>query len=72
LGLYVDAQRVEGMSDRSVTELLAPFNGHLREAGIGCISEIFDGDSPHAPNGCIAQAWSVAELLRIIRTYLPG
>jgi predicted glycogen debranching enzyme len=38
---------------------------HMHEAGIGTISEIFSGDSPHAPNGCISQAWSVAELLRL-------
>ncbi len=36
----------------------------LAEAGLGSISEIFDGDPPHHPRGCIAQAWSVAELLR--------
>jgi predicted glycogen debranching enzyme len=38
---------------------------HLREAGIGSVSEIFDGDPPHRPGGCIAQAWSVAELIRL-------
>jgi predicted glycogen debranching enzyme len=38
---------------------------HLREAGIGSISEVFDGDAPHKPGGCIAQAWSVAELIRL-------
>jgi glycogen debranching enzyme len=43
---------------------LANFRAHLREAGIGQISEIFDGDPPHTPRGCIAQAWSVAEILR--------
>jgi glycogen debranching enzyme len=38
---------------------------HLTEYGcISNISEIFDGDAPHAPRGCIAQAWSVAELIR--------
>ncbi|MFA4030271.1 MAG: hypothetical protein GDYSWBUE_001913 [Candidatus Fervidibacterota bacterium] len=37
---------------------------HLKEAGIGYISEIADGDPPHAPRGCIAQAWSIAEILR--------
>jgi glycogen debranching enzyme len=36
----------------------------LQDAGLGTISEIFDGDAPHAPDGCIAQAWSVAEVLR--------
>ena len=38
---------------------------HLREAGIGSVSEVFDGDPPHHPGGCIAQAWSVAELIRL-------
>ena len=44
---------------------LAQFEEHLTEAGLGQVSEIFDGDSPHTPRGCIAQAWSVSELLRI-------
>ncbi len=43
---------------------LANFHTHLSEAGLGHISEIFDGDAPHKPDGCIAQAWSVAEVLR--------
>jgi predicted glycogen debranching enzyme len=43
---------------------LEAFRGHLTEAGIGSISEIFDGDAPHTPRGCIAQAWSVGEVLR--------
>ena len=38
---------------------------HMPEAGIGCISEIFDGDLPHRPNGCISQAWSAAGLIRL-------
>ena len=38
---------------------------HLPEAGIGSISEVFDGNEPHNPGGCIAQAWSVAELTRL-------
>jgi predicted glycogen debranching enzyme len=46
--------------------LLRPFVPHLREAGIGTVSEIFDGDAPHTPRGCIAQAWSVAALLEIL------
>lgn len=45
--------------------LLKPFERHLRYAGLGTVSEIFDGDPPHHPRGCFAQAWSVAELLRI-------
>jgi glycogen debranching enzyme len=43
---------------------LSPLWDHLRDAGLNFISEIFDGDPPHAPKGCIAQAWSVAEILR--------
>jgi len=46
---------------------LARFDAHLTEAGIGQISEVFDGDPPHAPAGCIAQAWSVGEVLRARR-----
>ncbi|HEY6120601.1 MAG TPA: amylo-alpha-1,6-glucosidase, partial [Pyrinomonadaceae bacterium] len=40
------------------------FRHHLEEACLGQVSEIFDGDEPHQPRGCVAQAWSVAELLR--------
>jgi predicted glycogen debranching enzyme len=43
---------------------LTNFEAHLSEAGLGHISEIFDGAAPHNPNGCIAQAWSAAEVLR--------
>lgn len=42
----------------------APFKDHLKDACIGNISEIFDGDEPLIPRGCFAQAWSVAEILR--------
>jgi predicted glycogen debranching enzyme len=45
----------------ALLEGLAP---HLDEACIGTISEIMDGDAPHGPRGCFAQAWSVAETLR--------
>jgi predicted glycogen debranching enzyme len=43
---------------------LNPLRAHLLEADLGQISEVFDGDSPHRPGGCFAQAWSVAEVLR--------
>jgi glycogen debranching enzyme len=43
---------------------LTPLQEHLADAGLGHISEIFEGDAPHRPVGCIAQAWSVAEVLR--------
>lgn len=44
--------------------LLPFFEKAFYQAGLGSISEIFDGDEPHLPRGCIAQAWSVAEPLR--------
>ncbi len=44
---------------------LETFSAHLDVAGLGQVSEIMDGDLPHTPRGCIAQAWSVAELLRV-------
>jgi predicted glycogen debranching enzyme len=66
LGPYITALvRVRG--EAGVTEglrILAAFEPHLAETCAGSISEIFDGDPPHAPRGCIAQAWSVGELLR--------
>jgi predicted glycogen debranching enzyme len=43
---------------------LTPFEQHLSDAGLGSISEIFAGDAPFAPAGCVAQAWSVSEVLR--------
>lgn len=49
---------------RFATEWLRNFQPHLDEACVGQVSEIFDGDAPHAARGCVAQAWSVSELLR--------
>ncbi|HYM70159.1 MAG TPA: amylo-alpha-1,6-glucosidase [bacterium] len=63
LGPYV-AALVRLTGDRAAgRRLLEPFRAHLLEAGLGTVSEIFDGDSPHTARGCIAQAWSVAALL---------
>ena len=50
---------------RFAVEWLKNFQAHLNEACAGQVSEIFDGDAPHAARGCVAQAWSVAELLRV-------
>jgi predicted glycogen debranching enzyme len=51
--------------DREAAEaLLQPLAHHLADHGVGSIAEIFDGDPPFAPRGCIAQAWGVAETLR--------
>jgi glycogen debranching enzyme len=45
---------------------LADFDRELGEAGIGTIAEIFDAEAPYNPRGCVAQAWSVAEVLRCL------
>jgi predicted glycogen debranching enzyme len=61
---YVKAHRHTAKAKREAAAFIEPLRAHLLEAGLGSISEIFDGDPPHAPKGCIAQAWSVAEILR--------
>jgi predicted glycogen debranching enzyme len=68
MGAYFDAAvRMEGEpAKREAREWLAAFAPHVeRDAGLGFVSEVFDGDAPHRPGGAIAQAWSVAELLRV-------
>lgn len=54
-----------------VRRYLEPLLEHTREAGIGSISEILDGDPPHTPRGCFAQAWSVAEVLDVLLDARP-
>jgi len=51
---------------------LQRFSVHFSEAGLGQVSEIFDGDAPHRACGCIAQAWSVSELLRLAKLVEQG
>lgn len=69
MGPFIEAYlRVNG-SDRvckqDAFELIEPLLDHFTQSGcVGSVSEIFDGDEPHTPRGCFAQAWSVAELLR--------
>ncbi|PYQ21557.1 MAG: glycogen debranching protein [Acidobacteria bacterium] len=70
-GAYFDAvTRVHGEAGKAeAREWLDGFAAHLEEAGLGTVSEVFDGDAPHAPGGAIAQAWSVGEILRVaVRT----
>jgi predicted glycogen debranching enzyme len=47
---------------------LEPMAHHLEDHGVGSIAEVFDGDAPFTPRGCVAQAWSVAETLRAWQT----
>ena len=69
IGPFIDAYcRVNPDSKatrKRVAEILAGFETHLTEAMVGQISEIFDAEPPFTPRGCPAQAWSVAELLRV-------
>ena len=67
IGGFVDAYRkVYPDREDRVAAILSGFERHLHEAGVGQISEIFDAEPPHAPRGCPAQAWSVAEVLRVM------
>jgi predicted glycogen debranching enzyme len=68
IGPFITAYvKVNGASDaarRQAAEWLLPLQDHLSDAGLGHISEIFDGDLPQRSAGCVAQAWSVGEVLR--------
>jgi predicted glycogen debranching enzyme len=67
IGPYVDAWLRTYPEDRATAhQILEGFLPHLSEACIGSISEIFDAEPPYTPRGCIAQAWSVAEVLRCL------
>jgi len=76
IGAFVDAWvRLGGDSDeirQEARKFVEPFREHLSESCIGQISEIFEGDSPHTARGCFAQAWSVAEVLRIYVEIIQG
>lgn len=65
IGPFIDAWlKVHPGEEQQARAFLSGFATHLDEAGIGSISEIFDAEPPYTPRGCIAQAWSVAEVLR--------
>jgi predicted glycogen debranching enzyme len=68
VGFYVEAAlRSQAVPAAELRELLDGFEEHLSSAGLGHISEVFDGDPPHRAGGTIAQAWSEAEWLRADR-----
>lgn len=62
---FLRVHKQPGSREQAARFLQRLTSDHLTEAGIGTVSEIFDGDEPHAPRGCISQAWSVAEILRV-------
>jgi predicted glycogen debranching enzyme len=67
IGPFVDAWLKAYPEDRrGARALLKGFEVHLEEACVGSISEIFDAETPYVPRGCVAQAWSVAEVLRCL------
>lgn len=69
IGPFIDAYRKthsrDKKADQRVDEILAGLKAHLTDAMVGQVSEIFDAEPPNSPRGCAAQAWSVAELLRV-------
>ena len=67
IGPFVDAWLKVYPEDRDgARRLLAGFDRHLSDACVVSISEIFDAENPYVPRGCVAQAWSVAEVLRCL------
>ncbi|MBC7898697.1 MAG: glycogen debranching enzyme family protein [Saprospiraceae bacterium] len=73
MGPFVDAylkvNSKDAATDARVAQIISSFKLHLTYAMAGQVSEIFDADPPYAPRGCAAQAWSVAELLRLNSKY---
>ena len=62
---YMKVNHHSSSAAANAVHMLEPVRKHLSDSGcIGSISEIFDGDTPHNPRGCYAQAWSVGEVLR--------
>src|SRR5262249_52462688 len=69
IGHFIDAWlKVYPDQYEFAREFLSGFQDHMSQACIGSISEIFDAEPPFTPRGCIAQAWSVAEVLRSLAT----
>jgi predicted glycogen debranching enzyme len=65
IGPFIDAWiKAHPEKPHAARRYLTGFGHHFDEACVGSISEIFDASSPYAPRGCVAQAWSVAEVLR--------
>jgi predicted glycogen debranching enzyme len=65
IGPYIDAWlKLHPDGAARARAMLEPLDRHLGEACVGSISEIFDAEAPYVPRGCVAQAWSIAEVLR--------
>jgi len=74
IGPFIDAfVKVNGVTPETIEKCSGIFShliDHLRQAGLGTISEIFDGNPPYHPRGCVSQAWSVGEVLRVYHEVL--
>ncbi|MEG3862098.1 amylo-alpha-1,6-glucosidase [Microcoleus sp. herbarium12] len=64
IGAFVLAHLHVYKNPAQAREFLAPMAHHIKAGGVGSLGEIFEGDAPHSPRGCTAQAWTVAEVLR--------
>ncbi|HWD97729.1 MAG TPA: amylo-alpha-1,6-glucosidase, partial [Bryobacteraceae bacterium] len=65
IGPFIDAWlKVYPERKDEARQFISAFNNDLSQACIGSISEVYDAEQPHTPRGCVAQAWSVAEVLR--------
>ena len=71
IGPFVSAHLRVYQNAQVARVFLEPFLDHLSVRGIGSVSEFFDGNPPYTAHGCIAQSWSVAELLRVWREIYP-
>jgi len=66
LTAYLKVNRRSAKARRQALQWLAGLQRYAEQEGLGQIPEVFDGDAPHRPGGCLAQAWSVAEILRAL------
>jgi predicted glycogen debranching enzyme len=72
LGPFVLAHLRVYKDRAAAMRFLEPLGRQIYASGLGTLGEIFEGDAPFAPRGCIAQAWTVAEVLRAWRTVVSG
>lgn len=72
IGAFAEAHYRVYRDRTAALTFLHPFSDHLHDACLGSISEILEGDPPHTPRGAVAQAWGVAEVLRVWRLLTEG
>ncbi len=69
---YLKVNGNKAASRRVVRGWLSTISAHLNDVCVGHISELFDGEPPHHPRGCVAQAWSAAEILRAATEFMQS